>query len=119
MKILNDQDQESIHESKKKEEGRAIFVGEQKKIKGLKMFEFNPYTTGIRQIEPLGTDAEFVQPTNLLTGKKLNKQVILKEKYHYNPNFMYTQATNLDNAVKKFGRFLEKQMKKHQKQNKS
>lgn len=114
MKDFNINKEQKTEEIEVREARKEIkLVNSKKFVRGLNMFELNLETGGIRQMLPIKQDAELVQQTNIITGRKSNKSTsIIRYGYRFKEKCAYTQATNLKNAEKHFKKWIIEQGKK-------
>jgi hypothetical protein len=114
MKDFNINKEQKTEEIEVREARKEIqLVNSKRYIKGLNMFELNLETRGIRQMLPIKQDAELVQQTNMITGRKSKKSTsIIRYGYRFKEKCIYAQATNLKNAQKKFEKWIIEQGKK-------
>lgn len=71
------------------------FIGSQRSIKGLTLYEFNLVSKQIKE-------AEFKKEDLIL--KSLNDKVSLSKKVHVKENCVYIQALNKSNAIRKINK---------------
>lgn len=93
-------DKENVKTSKQAEVKKEIkLVKSERKIKGLKLFEYNEVTKKIKE-------AEFIQKDFVLDFTKPNpaEDFLSKFKVKVNKDCKYIQAINIKNALKKINR---------------
>lgn len=83
---------------------QAVFLGSQQKIKGLTMFEFDPFKMTLEPAEYKASQIEFIKYPSGYDPSIISPQYETVHKLVPKPGCIYIQALNKRNAFKKIAK---------------